>query len=96
LSQTKKDLIRSIQTETSYSEKLCLEMVESLLEQIKSSLENGDDVLISGFGKFCVKEKDSRKGRNPATCNEMLLDARRVVTFKCLGTLRDKLNGKGL
>jgi integration host factor subunit alpha len=62
------------------------------MDHIKTSLENGDDVLISGFGKFCVNEKGSRKGRNPATGDGMVLDSRRVVTFKCSGTLRSKLN----
>ncbi|MCP4628957.1 MAG: hypothetical protein GY850_36435 [bacterium] len=52
-----------------------------LLERIKSTLSSGDDVLISGFGKFCVKEKRERKGRNPATGEDMVLGPRRVVTF---------------
>jgi integration host factor subunit alpha len=93
---TKKNLIQNIQTLNGYTEAQSIGMVESVLELIKASLENGDDVLISGFGKFCVHEKDSRKGRNPATGDEMMLDPRRVVTFKCSGTLRCKLNGKGL
>ena len=57
----------------------------SLLEIIKHTLETGEDVLISGFGKFCVKDKDKRKGRNPQTGNDLMLDARRVATFKCSG-----------
>ncbi|MBC2710312.1 MAG: integration host factor subunit alpha [Desulfosarcina sp.] len=64
----------------------------TLLEIIKSSLSAGENVLVSGFGKFCVKEKKKRKGRNPATGDEMMLDDRRVVTFKCSGKLRDKIN----
>jgi integration host factor subunit alpha len=56
-----------------------------LREIIKHSLESGEDVLISGFGKFTVKEKTQRKGRNPATAEEMILTPRRVVTFKCSG-----------
>ena len=68
-------------------------VVESLLEIIKSSLESGDDVLVSGFGKFCVKDKEKRRGRNPATGEDAILRARRVVTFKCSGKLREKLNG---
>jgi integration host factor subunit alpha len=66
--------------------------VETLLEIIKSSLSTGENVLVSGFGKFCVKEKKQRKGRNPATGDEMMLDERRVVTFKCSGKLREKIN----
>ena len=65
---------------------------QSLLEIIKQTLESGEDILISGFGKFCVKEKKERKGRNPATGNDMTLEGRRVVTFKCSGKLKEKLN----
>ena len=67
----------------------------SMLETIKKTLENGEDVLISGFGKFLVKEKNERRGRNPATGNNLILDARRLVTFKCSGNLREKINGGG-
>jgi len=66
--------------------------VESLIEVIKSSLESGDDVLVSGFGKFCVKGKRVRRGRNPATGEDMKLEARRVVIFRCSRQLRDKIN----
>jgi integration host factor subunit alpha len=68
------------------------EIVEILLELIKSSLESGEDVLISGFGKFCVKEKGQRRGRNPATGGDMILAPRKVVTFRCSGKLREKIN----
>ena len=71
-----------------------IHVVESLLETIKSALESGDDVLVSGFGKFCVKDKAARRGRNPATGQDAILRARRVVTFKCSGKLRDRLNRK--
>ena len=64
-----------------------------LLELIKSSLESGDNVLISGFGKFIVKEKGERRGRNPSTGEDMILEPRKVVTFRCSGNLRDKING---
>ncbi len=60
---------------------------------MKSTLASGDDVLISGFGKFCVKAKQERKGRNPATGGDMMLAPRKVVTFKCSGILRDRING---
>jgi integration host factor subunit alpha len=68
------------------------EIVENLLEIIKHALESGEDVLVSGFGKFCVKEKGQRRGRNPATGADLMLNARKVVTFKCSGKLRDKIN----
>lgn len=67
--------------------------VETLLEIIKSALESGEDVLISGFGKFQVKQKAPRKGRNPATGESLMLDARKVVTFKCSGKLRNRIDG---
>jgi integration host factor subunit alpha len=60
---------------------------------MKSTLASGEDVLISGFGKFCVNEKGARKGRNPATGGDLMLKPRRVVTFKVSGKLREKLNG---
>jgi len=91
---TRKDLVRSIQQEIGYSEKLSSDILESVIDLIKSSLENGDDVLISGFGKFRVKEKNERRGRNPATGDDMMLRPRKVVTFKWAGNLRDKVNGK--
>jgi integration host factor subunit alpha len=67
-------------------------MLESLLKLIVKTLEDGEDVLISGFGKFCVKQKRARKGRNPATGEDLMLGSRRVVTFKCSPILRSKVN----
>jgi integration host factor subunit alpha len=66
--------------------------IESLLEIIKHTLESGEDVLISRFGKFIVKEKNKRRGRNPQTGNDLFLDARRIVTFRCSKNLREKIN----
>ena len=68
--------------------------IESLLEIIKKTLVSGENLLISRFGKFIVKEKKSRRGRNPETGNDLILDARRVVIFKCSKNLREKLNVK--
>lgn len=90
---TKKDLVDQVQTELGFLRNPSVEIIESLLELIKSTLASGNDVLVSGFGKFCVKEKKARKGRNPATGEDAILPARRVVTFKCSGKLRDKVNG---
>lgn len=81
------------ETRNGLSKNKSSETVETLLKIIKRSLESGEDVLVSGFGKFCVKEKKERKGRNPATGEDMMLEPRRVVTFKCSGKLRDKING---
>ena len=61
---------------------------------MKKTLESGEDVMISGFGKFCVKNKKERRGRNPATGDDMMLRPRKVVTFKCSGNLREKINEK--
>ena len=63
-----------------------------MIELIKTKLVAGEDVLISGFGKFCVKKKRERRGRNPTTGEDLMLEARRVVAFKCSGRLRDKIN----
>ena len=90
---TKNDLIKLIQKGNGYTASHSAEIVDTVITQIKSSLESGEDVLISGFGKFQVKEKNARKGRNPATNEEMMLEPRKVVTFKCSRTLRDKVNG---
>ena len=77
-----------------FTRKKSIETVETLLELIKSELESGDDVMISGFGKFCVKNKKKRKGRNPATGKDLILAPRKVVTFKWSGKLKEKLNTK--
>ncbi len=69
------------------------EAIECTLEIIKSTLVNGESVLISGFGKFDVKTKNPRKGRNPQTGTDLMLDARKAVTFKCSTALRRKMNG---
>ncbi len=90
---TKNDVIQSVYTQLDIPKKKSVELVESLLEIIKKSLENGEDVLISGFGKFCVKNKRERKGRNPQTAEDMILKPRRVVRFRCSGVLRDKITG---
>ncbi len=89
---TKAHIIEAIAVQNGFPKKQSLETVETLLELIKRSLESGEDVLVSGFGKFCVKEKRERRGRNPATGEDMQLPARRVVTFRCSGKLRDKIN----
>lgn len=91
---TKKDIVEQVYTEVGFPKNQSVEIVESLLEIIKASLGSGEDVLVSGFGKFCVKDKKERKGRNPATGDDMMLRPRRVVTFKSSGLLRGKVNGK--
>ena len=89
---TKIQIVESIQNQTGFPKNRSSEIVETLLEIIKRTLESGEDVLVSGFGKFCVKEKKERKGRNPATGDAMMLEPRKVVTFKCFGKLREMVN----
>ena len=90
---TKSHLINAIAEQNGFTQKKSSETVETILEIIKSSLESGEDVLVSGFGKFCVKEQRERKGRNPATGEDMILRPRRVVTFRCSRKLRERVNG---
>ena len=90
---TKVQLIHSIANQIGFPKNHSSDIVEILLELIKKAFESGDDVLISGFGKFCVKEKGERRGRNPATGEEMMMKPRKVVTFRCSRNLRDKING---
>jgi integration host factor subunit alpha len=90
---TKTDLIDATYNRVDLPKTKSAQVIESLLEIIKKTLENDEDVLISGFGKFCVKEKRKRKGRNPQTGEDLILAERRVVRFKCSGRLRDKVNG---
>lgn len=89
---TKNDIVAAVH-ELGFTKKKSVDLIESLLEIIKSALETSEDVLISGFGKFCVKQKSERRGRNPATGQDLILRKRRVVTFKCSGKLRNKING---
>ena len=90
---TKAHIVEALAEQNSYAKKESLNTIETLLEMIKRTLESGEDVLISGFGRFCVKEKHKRLGRNPATGDDIMLEPRRVVTFKCSGKFRDKING---
>ena len=90
---TKNDIVTSVH-ELGFTKKKSVEIIETLLEIMKSTLEKNEDLLISGFGKFCVKQKKQRRGRNPATGADLILKERKVVTFKCSGKLRDKINGQ--
>lgn len=92
MSLTKADIVDAIQHQLGIPKNKSNELVEQLLENIKSTLASGEEVLVSGFGKFCVNGKKARKGRNPATGEEMMLRPRKVVTFKPSGKLRRKIN----
>ena len=90
---TKAEIIETIQNQIGLPKAQSVAMVEKLLEVMKATLASGEDVRISGFGKFCVNHKKERKGRNPATGEDLILEPRKVVTFKCSGKLRDRING---
>jgi integration host factor subunit alpha len=89
---TKSHLTNAIAEKNGFTQKKSTDTAETILEIIKSALASGEDVLISGFGKFCVKEKRERRGRNPATGEDMILAPRKVVTFRCSRKLRYKIN----
>jgi integration host factor subunit alpha len=91
---TKAHIVDAVAEKNGFTRKKSIETVEILLELIKQSLESGDDLLISGFGKFSVKQKAKRKGRNPATGKDIVLAPRKVITFKWSEKLKEKLNTK--
>lgn len=92
----KENLIQSLYEHTGLSKQQSKAMVDNVFELMKKALESGNDVLISGFGKFCVREKAPRRGRNPATGGDLPLDGRRIVTYRCSPVLKKKLNGAEL
>jgi len=92
---TKEKIIDNIYNQVGLSKNQSRRVVESLLEIIKQTLGKGESLLISGFGKFIVKDKAARKGRNPQTKEDLKLRARKVVVFRTSGVLRKKINHKG-
>ena len=91
---TKANIVESVHHNLQLPKSDSAQVVESLLDIIKRTLASGEDVLISGFGKFCVRDKGKRKGRNPQTGEDLMLGSRRVVTFRCSGILKDRVNGE--
>ncbi len=89
---TKDHIAGSLQSRLGGSRSGSYRYLESVLELIKHSLSGGDDVLISGFGKFSIREKAARRGRNPATGDDLTQAPHKVVTFKCSARLREKIN----
>lgn len=89
---TKAEIANTIHSQFDLTKNQSTEILETLLEIIKQNLASGEDVMISNFGKFRVLEKGERKGRNPATGEDMMLAARKVVTFRCSKTLKDRVN----
>ena len=91
----KDDLIQTLYDQAGFSKHKSRAFIETIFELAKKALESGEDVLISGFGKFSVKKKAPRKGRNPVTREDLTLDSRTVVTFRCSPVMRERVNGKG-
>ncbi|MGA2734732.1 MAG: integration host factor subunit alpha [Syntrophobacteraceae bacterium] len=91
---TKAHLIEALFVGNNFTRAESARIIDTLLDVIKQSLQIGEDVLISGFGKFSVKEKQARRGRNPQTGKPMKLPPGKVVTFKCSGVLRATMNGQ--
>ena len=94
MTMTKIDIIESIHSNLDIPKKDCVRIVESLFDLIKDDLRNGKDVMISGFGKWTVKAKKKRRGRNPQTGEDLTIDARKVVTFKSSNVLRHAINSE--
>ena len=92
---TKDHIVSSIANHLGVTKFDSTHLVESVLETVKTSLSNGEDVLISGFGKFIVRKKEARRGRNPQTGQDLTLDPRRVITFKCSPGMRERVKGRG-
>jgi integration host factor subunit alpha len=89
---TKDKLVTRLQTQLGLTKPKSRQMVERLFEIIKATLTDGESLLISGFGKFLVRPKNERLGRNPQTKESLILAARKVLVFKTSGVLRDRLN----
>jgi integration host factor subunit alpha len=91
---TKADLIENVYLKTGFSKKESAEIVETVFDLIKSTLENGEKIKIAGFGNFVVKEKATRRGRNPQTGEEIEISSRRILTFKPSQVLKSSINGE--
>ena len=90
---TKADLVQKVyKTHDNLTKAQATQAVEALLGRMKNCLSGGEELLISGFGKFNVKDKNARRGRNPQTGEELILEPRRVITFKPSGLLRTKIS----
>jgi len=87
----KSDIAEEI-TKLGLSRKKSTELLDRLLEIIKDTLSDGEDVLISGFGKFSIRKKRERRGRNPATGDALILSERKVISFRCSSLLRDNID----
>jgi integration host factor subunit alpha len=89
---TKTEIIQAVMEQTGFNKHKATEVVETLMELLKKTMASGENVLISGFGKYVVQEKAPRRGRNPATGEDLTIRSRRIVTFKWARNLKDKIN----
>jgi integration host factor subunit alpha len=89
---TKAHIVEKLFAKNLFTKGESTRIIETFFELIKQSLQDGDDVLISGFGKFCVREKHQQMARNPQTGESLMLAPRKVVTFKCSKLLKEKVN----
>ena len=89
---TKDKLISRLQTQLGLTKQESQKAVKRLFEILKDTLANGEDLLISGYGKFSVRQKNARRGRNPQTKEALMLKARKVLVFKASGVLRERMN----
>ena len=92
---TKAHIVEALLAKYIFTKTQSAQIIDTLFELIKQSLQNGEDVLVSGFGKFSVKGKHGHRGRNPQTGEPMMLPPRNVVTFRCSDVLRAAMNGEG-
>ena len=90
---TKDSLVEMVHNEIGLNKREAKELIESFFEQIKKSLEEGNDIKLSGFGNFNLRDKAPRPGRNPKTGEDVTISSRRVVTFKSGLKLKSKLEG---
>ena len=90
---TKDSLVEMVHNEIGLNKREAKELIEAFFEQIKKSLEEGNDIKLSGFGNFNLRDKAPRPGRNPKTGDEVTISSRRVVTFKSGLKLKSKLEG---
>jgi len=90
---TKADIVERVAEKTGFAKKDAIELVELFFETMKDALESGEELKISGFGKFEVKQKTDRRGRNPQTGEEINIESRKILTFKASTMLKDRVNG---
>lgn len=91
---TKADLIENVYLKTGFSKKESAEIVEMVFDLIKTTLETGEKIKIAGFGNFVVKDKATRRGRNPQTGDEIAISSRKILSFKPSQVLKQSINGE--